>query len=66
MPCDHPNLVPYELRAGKVSYKETTNVNTPIIDLESNIIGAHLLRVVKYYCPKCEEIITIPKKGEKT
>ncbi len=66
MHCNHPGLVPHTIIAGKEVYKEKYKTFDrelkKIIDWSSNIINAHYLRVVKYYCPNCNQLIDAPKE----
>ncbi len=57
--CPHTNLVPHTVIAGK----QTWDKNQSFIDWSSNIINAHYLRVVKYYCPGCNQLIDAPKEA---
>ncbi len=55
--CKHQNLVIFEQKAGKIVLGKDLS---HIIDWSSNVINAHYLRVTKYYCPDCKEIIPAP------
>lgn len=57
-PCKHPNLVPYTMRAERITF----NANVTIIDKECSIINGQCLKVTKYYCPGCNKYITPPKE----
>ena len=69
--CTHPNLVPLEQVAGKNCRKDplhnSDGIRTPFKDRieyvtwkDINIINAHYLKVTKYWCPTCNEIIEPP------
>ncbi len=60
--CFHPNLVIHTQIAGKKVWKDEDNKLKSIIDWDSNIIGAHYLRVMTYYCPACNKLIDAPKE----
>lgn len=64
--CKHPNLVPLELKFGKVTYTDPPNnsFKKVVIWDEWNIVACHRARVVKYYCPDCKAVINISTKYE--
>jgi len=55
-PCGHPNLTPLTYQAGKRTWQGSGYV----MDWSSNIINAHEIRVVNYWCPTCGQIIQAP------
>lgn len=60
--CMHKNLVIFEQVAGKRAYHKTPF--REYIDWHSNIINAHVLRVTKYMCVNCREIILAPSDAK--
>ena len=56
--CQHPNLVPFMQVAGKRVWQG----DSCYIDWTSNIINAHFLKVTKYYCPDCGQLINSPSE----
>lgn len=56
--CFHRSLVPLELQPGKLFSSD--EVDGDRIDWSANIINAHRLRVTKYLCTQCREVIDIP------
>lgn len=58
--CDHRHLVPIEYQAGRRCYSGKSSY----VDMTSNIINAHILRVTKFYCPSCGHIVTIDVSEE--
>lgn len=61
MNCEHQNLIPIEYIYGKRSYSDGVKESSgAYIDWTSNIINAHVCRVTKLYCPKCQNIWRVP------
>lgn len=60
--CKHKHLVPHTIRCGKQAWKDK-NCAEGVIDWTSNVINAHYLRVVQYYCPECQKLIEVPKEA---
>lgn len=61
-PCRHTNLIIYEQIIGKRTF--TQKPFSEVIDWKSNIINGHILRVSKYMCVNCNEIIPAPSDAE--
>ena len=57
--CRHKYLVPLEIRAGKRCFN-AENQAYDYMDWTSTLVSAHRLRVTKFYCPDCGEIISVP------
>jgi len=57
--CKHPHLVPLEIH-----YARITHPNGPkelsYFDYSTNIMGANISRVKKYYCPTCDNEVDAP------
>lgn len=58
--CNHRYLLGLEFVAGKRVFRG----NAVYIDWTSNLVNAHMMKVTKYWCPKCNTII-IPPNYEK-
>jgi len=65
--CSHPNLQPYMQMSGKRTFKareDRKKGDMHYIDWTGNIINAHYLKVIKYWCPTCGVFITPPSDTE--
>lgn len=63
--CFHVGtLIPLEFICAKRGFDQEFGYK---YDWGSNVINAHLIRISKYYCSNCQEVIKIPLilKGEK-
>jgi hypothetical protein len=62
--CRHEHMKPFVSVAGKRVWGE----DRCYIDWTSNVINAHYIKVIKYYCPSCGAIIHAPSdiEGEET
>ncbi len=71
-PCTHPNLQPYMQQSGKRTFDKSKEQSPnrhyigrrQYIDWTGNIINAHYLKVIKYWCPTCNTFITPPSDTE--
>lgn len=61
MSCSHRNLLAYEYEMGCRKYGDKAE---PYMDWSSNVINAHRIRVRKFLCLDCREIITIPSDAK--
>lgn len=57
--CSH-QWVPIEFLAGKRVYQ----ADSMYIDWTANIINAHILRVTKLYCAKCDSQREVPSDSQ--
>jgi len=61
IPCPHSSLVPLEVNFGKEFYPNGIKMGKEI-DWSSNIMGAHISRVITYYCANCKTEIIAPER----
>ena len=58
--CQHINLVPLEVSFARKIYPNGYK-NNPEYDYDVTALGATVLHVIHYYCPKCHAVIKAPK-----
>ena len=57
--CPHPNLQPLEIKFGQHVGKKA-RFDNDICIWGTTIMSSHRIRVVRYWCPTCNEIIEAP------
>jgi len=60
--CSHFAMIPFVVVAGKRVWQG----DSCYTDWTSNIINAHFLKVIKYYCPACGRILDAPSELDQT
>jgi len=61
--CKHTNLIPYELKHGKLISNKTQGIPKWTWDWSASMMSASRSRVVTYFCADCQELIKAPEEN---